>query len=137
MDAAAERAALEAEELSLKRRRLKLEAAKLEEEEVAIDRLRRTQEAQKAACGELERALTNPPTPLAPRAAALGEHTRAAPPSGKWAGKGLPNELCVCRCGRGSLRARARGEPFCRVIFALVRLLRTSSPLHLNRLFFA
>ena len=33
MDAAAERAALEAEELSLKRRRLKLEAAKLEEEE--------------------------------------------------------------------------------------------------------
>jgi len=43
-----------------------------EEEEVAIDRLRRTQEAQKAAYEELERALTNPPPPLDQREAALG-----------------------------------------------------------------
>ena len=43
-----------------------------EAEEIAIERLRRTQEAQKAAYEELERALANPPPPLDQRAVALG-----------------------------------------------------------------
>ena len=43
-----------------------------EQEEVAIERLRRTQEAQKAAYEELERALVNPPPPIDQREAALG-----------------------------------------------------------------
>jgi len=43
-----------------------------EAEEVAIERLRRTQEAQKAAYEELERALANPPPPLDQRQVALG-----------------------------------------------------------------
>jgi len=42
-----------------------------EEEETAIERLRRTQEAQKAAYEELERALINPPPPLEQREATL------------------------------------------------------------------
>lgn len=43
-----------------------------DEEEIAIERLRRTQEAQKSAYEELERALTNPPPPLEIRETALG-----------------------------------------------------------------
>eukprot|EP00967_Tisochrysis_lutea_P029413 scaffold34410_cov23-Tisochrysis_lutea.AAC.2 len=43
-----------------------------DQEEIAIDRLRRTQEAQKAAYEELERALVNPPPPVDQREAALG-----------------------------------------------------------------
>jgi len=43
-----------------------------EEEEVAIERLRRAQEAQKAAYEELERALANPPPPMDQRKLALG-----------------------------------------------------------------
>merc|ERR1719440_306220 len=43
-----------------------------EAEEVAIERLRRTQEEQKKAYEELERALSNPPPPLEQRQAALG-----------------------------------------------------------------
>jgi len=39
---------------------------------VAIERLRRTQEEQKKAYEELERALSNPPPPLDQRQAALG-----------------------------------------------------------------
>ena len=44
-----------------------------EAEEVAIERLRRTQEEQKRAYEELERALANPPPPLEQRQAALGQ----------------------------------------------------------------
>jgi len=55
-----------------------------EAEEVAIERLRRTQEEQKSAYEELERALSNPPPPLEQRQAALGvmyqDGTSAAPP---------------------------------------------------------
>ena len=43
-----------------------------EAEEIAIERLRRTQEEQKKAYEELERALSNPPPPLDQRQAALG-----------------------------------------------------------------
>mmetsp|Transcript_39631 Transcript_39631/g.92639 ORF Transcript_39631/g.92639 Transcript_39631/m.92639 type:complete len:270 (-) Transcript_39631:211-1020(-) len=43
-----------------------------QEEEDAIERLRRTQEAQRRAYEELERALINPPPPLDQRDAALG-----------------------------------------------------------------
>lgn len=43
-----------------------------DQEEIAIDRLRRTQEAQKSAYEELERALVNPPPPIDQREAALG-----------------------------------------------------------------
>jgi len=43
-----------------------------EAEEIAIERLRRTQEEQKNAYEELERALANPPPPLEQRQAALG-----------------------------------------------------------------
>ena len=43
-----------------------------EAEEIAIERLRRTQEEQKSAYEELERALSNPPPPLDQRQAALG-----------------------------------------------------------------
>ena len=43
-----------------------------EAEEIAIERLRRTQEEQKHAYEELERALSNPPPPLEQRQAALG-----------------------------------------------------------------
>ena len=43
-----------------------------EAEEIAIERLRRTQEEQKRAYEELERALSNPPPPLEQRQAALG-----------------------------------------------------------------
>ena len=43
-----------------------------EAEEIAIERLRRTQEEQKGAYEELERALSNPPPPLDQRQAALG-----------------------------------------------------------------
>ena len=39
---------------------------------MAIERLRRTQEEQKKAYEELERALSNPPPPLDQREAALG-----------------------------------------------------------------
>lgn len=52
-----------------------------EQEEIAIERLRRTQEAQKAAYEELERALSNPPPPLEQRAAALGDYEYASQPS--------------------------------------------------------
>uniref|UniRef100_A0A7S0LDW1 Uncharacterized protein n=1 Tax=Coccolithus braarudii TaxID=221442 RepID=A0A7S0LDW1_9EUKA len=47
-------------------------AALEEEEENAIDRLRQTQDAQKRAYEELERALVNPPPPPDQREAALG-----------------------------------------------------------------
>ena len=47
-----------------------------EQEEIAIERLRRTQEAQKAAYEELERALSNPPPPLDQRRAALGDYAQ-------------------------------------------------------------
>ena len=43
-----------------------------EAEEVAIERLRRTQEEQKKAYEELERALSNPPPRIEDRQAALG-----------------------------------------------------------------
>ena len=43
-----------------------------QQEEDAVERLRRTQEAQKRAYEELERALVNPPPPLDQREAALG-----------------------------------------------------------------
>ena len=56
-----------------------------EAEEVAIERLRRTQEEQKKAYEELERALQNPPPPLEQRQAVLGAAYMpegAAPPMG-------------------------------------------------------
>ena len=43
-----------------------------EAEEIAIERLRRTQEEQKKAYEELERALSNPPPRIEDRQAALG-----------------------------------------------------------------
>eukprot|EP00965_Chrysotila_dentata_P100733 3328096-Pleurochrysis_carterae.AAC.1 len=49
-----------------------------EEEEIAIERLRATQEAQKAAYEELERALVNPPPPLDQREAAMGGSVHAS-----------------------------------------------------------
>lgn len=51
-----------------------------EQEEIAIERLRRTQEAQKAAYEELERALSNPPPPLDQRRAALGDYADGVDP---------------------------------------------------------
>ena len=50
-----------------------------EAEEIAIERLRRTQEEQKNAYEELERALANPPPPLEQRQAALGVMYQAQP----------------------------------------------------------
>jgi len=50
-----------------------------EAEEVAIERLRRTQEEQKRAYEELERALSNPPPPLEQRQAALGVYQQQMP----------------------------------------------------------
>uniref|UniRef100_A0A7S3F0P6 Uncharacterized protein n=1 Tax=Haptolina ericina TaxID=156174 RepID=A0A7S3F0P6_9EUKA len=51
-----------------------------DQEEIAIERLRRTQEAQKNAYEELERALSNPPPPLDQRRAALGDYSTGPDP---------------------------------------------------------